>query len=185
MSGACLGEVAAALVDGELDHNARERAQRHLAHCTTCRAEVEAHRSLKARLARLNLDAPAPDRALTDRLLVLSALGPDRLATGPAGPARPVTLRSPAGPGRSRSLGPSRSRTRQRRSGGLRRRTAAGSAVVALGVLVLALGSPQGSASTPVDPATDSFVVQHVDTTSEVPGVVRAGLTGGGARSSR
>jgi len=186
VSGACLGAVAAALVDGELDHNARERAQRHLAHCTTCRAEVEAHRSLKARLARLNLDAPAPDRALTDRLLALSALGSDRLATGPAGPARPVTLRSPAGPGRSRSLGPSRSRTRsQRRSGGLRRRTAAGSAVAVLGVLALALGGPQGSSTTPVDPATDSFVVQHVDTTSEVPGVVRAGLTGGGARSSR
>ncbi|MCY7364907.1 MAG: zf-HC2 domain-containing protein, partial [Frankiaceae bacterium] len=46
----CLGEQVAALVDGELDHAARERAQRHLAHCVTCRAEADAHRRLKVRL---------------------------------------------------------------------------------------------------------------------------------------
>jgi len=174
----CLGEVAAALVDGELDHAARERAQRHMAHCATCRAEVDAHRSLKSRLARLSADAPSPDVALTERLMALQVPGTDRIVA-PAGPVRPATVRpatvrAAAGPG-----------NRRPRGRGLRRRTAVGTAVAALGVVALALGSPQSAATTPVDPATDSFVVQHVDTTSEVPRLVQAGLTGGGAGSPR
>lgn len=171
-----LGEVVAALVDGELDHDARERAQRHLAHCADCRAEVEAQRRLKAALSGL-APAPAPD-ALTARLVALQVPGTDRLAAppGPVRPAtvRPATVRPAAGPGHRRPRGR-----------GLRRRTAVGTAVVALGVVALALGSPQSAATTPVDPATDSFVVQHADTTGEVPRVVQAGLTGGGAGSAR
>ena len=176
MSGPCLGVTVAALVDGELDHASREKAQRHLAHCASCRAEVEAHRSLKARLSRLTVATPDPQESFTDRLLALKAPGTDRIAGGPAAPVRPVTLRSSARPAGSRPAGRARA---------LRRRTAVGSAVAAFGVAVLALGSPQTSATTPVDPGTDRFVVQHVDTTSEVPSVVRAGLTGGGTRGSR
>lgn len=176
MSGTCLGELVAALVDGELDHGARERAQRHLAHCAPCRAEVDAHRTLKSRLSRLTVATPDPQTAFTDRLLALKAPGSDRIDGGAPGPARPVTLRAPARPGGARPGG---------RARGLRRRTAVVSAVTALGVAVLALGSQQTSATTPVDPGTDSFVVQHVDTTSEAPAVVRAGLTSGGARGSR
>ena len=175
MTGACLGAVAAALVDGELDHPARERAQRHLAHCATCRAEVDAHRSLKARLARLSADAPAPDTALTDRLLALSAAGTDRISFGPTGPVRPVAVRPAAGPGRTHPAG--------RR--GLRRRVAVGSAVAALGVAVLALGTPPSSPTTPVDPTTDVFVVHHVSTTDDGPRTVDASLTGGSAESPR
>ena len=59
MSG-CLAEVVAALVDGELDHAARERAQRHLLHCDACRAEVDAQRRLKARLRHVSACAPRP-----------------------------------------------------------------------------------------------------------------------------
>jgi anti-sigma factor RsiW len=163
-----LGELAAALVDGELDHASRERAQRHLAHCDTCRAEVEAQRRLKAVLGGLaGTPRPAPD--LTARLLALPVPGTDRVNTGPLRPAGPVSLRSAPGPSGSR-----RPRSRRR---GLRRRTAVGSAVAALGVVALALGSPPGAA-TPIDPATDSFVVQHVDTTGGGPRVVRAGVTG-------
>lgn len=167
MTGPCLGEVAAALVDGELDHAARERAQRHLAHCADCRAEVEAQRRLKASLAQLSATAPPPE--LAARLLALPVPGTDRLAPAPAPSSRPVTLRPAAGPA---GTGP---RGRRR---GLRRRTAVGSAVAVLGVAI-ALGSPQAPPRTAVDPATDSFVVQHVDTTSEVPRAVRATLTGG------
>ncbi len=166
-----LGEVAAALVDGELDHVARERAHRHLAHCGSCRAEVDAQRRLKATLSGL-VAAPAPD-ALAARLLALQVPGTDRVEA-PVGPVRPATVRPPAGP-----------RNRRPRGRGVRRRTAVGTAVAALGVVALALGSPQRTATTPVDPATDSFVVEHVDTTSEVPRVVQAGLTGGGAGSPR
>lgn len=170
MSG-CLGEVAAALVDGELDHAARERAHRHLARCGSCRAEVEAQRRLKTALSGLS-PAPAPD-ALAGRLMALQVPGTDRLGA-PAGPVRPATVRPAAGPG-----------NRRPRGRGLRRRTAVGTSVVALGLVALALGSPQSAATTPVDPATDAFVVEHVDTTSGVPRVVQAGLTGGGAGSPR
>ena len=180
MSRACLGEVAAALVDGELDHHGRERAQRHLAHCAACRAEVDAHRSLKARLARLDVDVPAPDVALTDRLLALSLAGTDRISSdrigaGPSRPARPVSIRSAVGPGRTHPAG--------RRA--LRRRTAVGSAVAALGVAVLVLGGPQSASSTPVDPTTDVFVVHHVSTTDDAPRTVEASLTGGSAERPR
>ena len=67
----CLGDVVAALVDGELDHAARERAQRHLAHCTPCRTEVEVQRRLKARLTGASAGEPGPSEALTARLLGL------------------------------------------------------------------------------------------------------------------
>lgn len=166
MSGACLGEVAAALVDGELDHASRERAQRHLLHCADCRAEVEAQRRLKSSLAGL-VSTPPPPPQLAERLLALPVPGTDRVSTGPLRPAGPVSLRSPRGP-----AGATRPSARR----GLRRRTAVGSAVAALGVVALALGGPPSATTAPVDPATDSFVVQHADTTSEVPRVVRAGV---------
>ena len=165
MSGACLGEVAAALVDGELDHASRERAQRHLAHCADCRAEVDAQRRLKAALAGISR-TPAPPPDLAARLMALPVPGTDRVSTGPLRPAGPVSLRRSTGPA---NRGP---RTRS----GLRRRTAVGSAVAALGVVALALGGSPSSTTAPVDPATDSFVVQHVGTTGEVPRVVRTGV---------
>lgn len=168
MSSACLGEKAAALVDGELDHAARERAQRHLGQCAECRAEVEAQRRLKASLASLASAAPVPPPDLSARLLALPVPGTDRASRGPLRPAGPVTLRSPSGPRAGRPAG---------RRRGLRRRTAVGSAVAALGVVAIALGSPPRTPTTAVDPATDSFVVQHVDTTSEFPRAVRAGVS--------
>lgn len=175
MTGACLGEAVAALVDGELDHSTRERAQRHLAHCPACRAEVEAQRRLKTQLLGVALGTPTPDSALTARLLALPVPGTDRVHTPPV-PARPVTLRGAAGP---------RGRRPQGRRAALRRRTALTSAFAALGVVALALGSPQDRPTTAVDPATDSFVVRHVETTSDTPQVVQASLIGGGARSAR
>ena len=180
MSGACLGELAAALVDGELDHASRERAQRHLLSCAGCRAEVDAQRRLKSSLSGL-AQLPAPPPQLAERLLALPVPGTDRVARGPLQPAGPVSLRAGRGPDGSRPAGRG---TGLRRSVGrpaarrpaVRRRAAVGSAVAALGVLALALGGPPATTTAPVDPASDSFVVQHVDTTSQVPRVVRAGL---------
>ena len=173
MSGGCLGDAVAALVDGELDHGARERAQRHLSHCAACRAEVASHRRLKARLAAAAPEALAPGDVLLGRLLALPVPGTESPAALPSPPARPVTLRGPVGPRGSRPAG--------RRASLRRRQAAAGSAVAVLGVLALALGGPQRAATTPVDPATDTFVVQHVDTTSDAPRTVRASLIGGGS----
>ena len=45
-----LGDATAALVDGELEHEAGARALAHLAGCAGCRADVEAQRRLKAQV---------------------------------------------------------------------------------------------------------------------------------------
>jgi anti-sigma factor RsiW len=66
-----LGGLVAAVVDGALDHEARERALGHLARCDDCRAEVEAQRRLKARLAQLG--TPEVPAGLAERLLALPA----------------------------------------------------------------------------------------------------------------
>ncbi|MEV7087224.1 zf-HC2 domain-containing protein [Streptomyces sp. NPDC093085] len=52
-----LGDRLAALVDGELDHDARERVLAHLATCAKCKAEADAQRRLKNVFAQA---APPP-----------------------------------------------------------------------------------------------------------------------------
>ncbi|MFD5747072.1 anti-sigma factor family protein [Streptomyces sp. NPDC127033] len=47
-----LGDRLAALVDGELDHDARERVLAHLATCAKCKAEADAQRRLKNAFAQ-------------------------------------------------------------------------------------------------------------------------------------
>ena len=80
----CLGERITTLTDGELGHNARDRALAHIASCPTCRAAVDSERALKARLS--HAAAPVPSAALTSRLL--------RLAE-PGDPLPPPTARMP------------------------------------------------------------------------------------------
>lgn len=168
----CLGDVVAALVDGELEHAARERAQRHLAHCAACRAEVDGQRRLKARLGRAQADPEPPD-ALTARLLALR-LPADVAAHRPppparprpvrAGRARPVAPDAVTGPARAARPGPARRQGRSR----VRRGATLGSAVVVLGLgAALALGGPQAAApTTPVAPGSDAFVVEFVSTST-------------------
>ncbi|MFJ4919631.1 anti-sigma factor family protein [Streptomyces sp. NPDC088725] len=55
-----LGDRLAALVDGELDHDARERVQAHLATCCKCKAEADSQRRLKSFFAQA---APPPPSA--------------------------------------------------------------------------------------------------------------------------
>jgi anti-sigma factor RsiW len=169
MSCNALGDVVAALVDGELDHGARERAQSHLLHCDTCRAEVEAQRRLKARLGGLLPPEPSPD--LTARLLAMTVPGapsPGRLDQPPPGPVRPATLRPAARPAGARRPGLRRS---ARRGSALRRRAAVGSTLAVLGTAVLlVLGGPRADEGVvPVDPAGDGFVVDFAGRTAEVP----------------
>ncbi len=178
----CLGDVAAALVDGELDHAARERAQRHLAHCETCRAEVDAQRRLKARLTGLREDPPAPGPDLTMRLLALSAAGSDVVSSDVVR-ASPVGSRHPRG-ARPLPLAPAGVRPRGRR---LRRRATAGAGLLALGLTAaFALGGTQPQQpSTPVDPGTDMFVTEFVSTTSDTAPARSASFTSGSVGSGR
>lgn len=72
-----IGDRLAALVDGELGHDARERVLSHLATCDQCRAEAEQQRSLKTVFAAAALLAPAPSAGLLARLQGLPALDKD------------------------------------------------------------------------------------------------------------
>ncbi|MFJ4874784.1 zf-HC2 domain-containing protein [Streptomyces sp. NPDC088745] len=61
-----LGDRLAALVDGELGHDARERVLAHLATCAKCKAEADAQRRLKDVFARSA--PPAPSAGFLARL---------------------------------------------------------------------------------------------------------------------
>lgn len=80
-----LGDLAAALVDGELDHDARDRALAHITSCGDCRAEVDAQRRLKALLA--NQADPVVPAALAARLL--------QVPRDAAGSTKPDVVRRP------------------------------------------------------------------------------------------
>ncbi|MFF2195605.1 zf-HC2 domain-containing protein [Streptomyces sp. NPDC058157] len=89
-----LGDRLAALVDGELKHDARERVLAHLATCAKCKAEADAQRRVKSLFVE---SAPPPLSAgLLARLQGLPGTGPE----GPGGPpGGPGAARTPAAPG--------------------------------------------------------------------------------------
>lgn len=68
-----LGDRLAALVDGELGHDARERVLSHLATCRSCKAEADAQRRLKNVFA--DAAPPPPSDGLLARLQGLPAGG--------------------------------------------------------------------------------------------------------------
>ena len=97
--GGHLDDRIAALVDGELGHDARDRALAHVAECGHCLSRLEAERRLKAHLSSL-AGPPVPD-GLARRLLALagpdgSGRDPRAAATEPGqGPRRGGTGRPP------------------------------------------------------------------------------------------
>ncbi|WP_131784881.1 anti-sigma factor family protein [Protofrankia symbiont of Coriaria ruscifolia] len=107
MSGPHLGEQIAPLVDGQLDHDDRDRALAHLACCPSCQWEVAELRRLKARLAALG--GPVLPGCVADRLLRMAAVAiparfaadtrfaPDNGRAHPVGPMVPVGPVVPAG----------------------------------------------------------------------------------------
>ncbi|MFF4649647.1 anti-sigma factor family protein [Streptomyces sp. NPDC001380] len=70
-----LGDRLDGFVDGELDHEARDRVQAHLATCPDCLAEAEDARAVKQLLA--GAGTPGPSALLTARLLAVGADRPD------------------------------------------------------------------------------------------------------------
>ncbi|MER7695105.1 zf-HC2 domain-containing protein [Streptomyces sp. NPDC096095] len=84
-----LGDRLAALVDGELKHDARERVLAHLATCAKCKAEADAQRRLKSAFAMSA--SPSPSEGFLARLQGLPG-GPgddDAGSGGPFGGRRP------------------------------------------------------------------------------------------------
>lgn len=169
-----LGDRVAALVDGELDHAARDRALSHIAHCADCRAQVEHQRDLKGLLAAAA--TPPPSAETLAGLLSLAAPGPPLPPRARTMPRGPVVPELPA-PGRRTPRGRLDSRRpgeRHPRSHRARLLTAG-----ALSVAGLVLGTAfvaGGSTSTgPVVPPVAELSVEHGRTSGAVtvgdPGV--------------
>ncbi|WP_175411846.1 zf-HC2 domain-containing protein, partial [Streptomyces sp. TRM64462] len=78
-----LGDRLAALVDGELGHDARERVLAHLATCARCKAEADAQRRVKSFFAES--PPPPPPAGLLARLQGLPG-GDGTDGDGPGGP---------------------------------------------------------------------------------------------------
>jgi anti-sigma factor RsiW len=146
-----LEELAAALADGELDHDARDRALAHITGCAPCRAAVDEQRRLKSLIA--NQPDPEVSAELAARLTAL--------ARNAAGHTRPDVVRN-AVPSPSRPRG-ARPRARNLRS--LRGRAAT---VSALGVaLVAGVAAAGGGSDAPrVRPPVATFVDEHNATTN-------------------
>lgn len=141
-----LGGALTAFVDGELDHGTREQVLIHLAHCASCRSEVELLRGLKSALRH------EPHRAPEDLAARLVAM-----TTAPGQPAwvpRPSSHRSGAPSGHARA-----------------RRTAFGLGMIALGVggAMAVAGPPPAPPVAPVDPTSAGLVIEHASTANEVP----------------
>jgi hypothetical protein len=164
-----LGARVSALVDGELSHEDRDRALSHVAHCTECRAALDAERSVKEALATLTPATPSP--ALLASLQSLALPGgpvPPRAKSMPQGPVVPLL---PA-PGRAPrgARGDSRRPAHQgalRRSRTRARYAAVGALSVAglvLGTAFVAGGSGQGVP--PVAPPAAELSVEHSATTA-------------------
>lgn len=87
-----LGDRLAALVDGELGHDSRERVLAHLATCDECRAEADEQRRLKNVFAAAAMVAPGPSAGLLARLQGLPGLDERDDGDGPLDGLRKVTL---------------------------------------------------------------------------------------------
>jgi anti-sigma factor RsiW len=161
----CPGDLLSGLVDGELDHAARERVLSHLLACQACHTEVDALRALKGRLAWAGAETPLPAPDLTARLLAMAVPGVDPSAHSRGGQRTRVVHAVGLTPG-GRRRDPARPSTPRR----LRRRTVG--TLVALGLsaaFVLGGQSASPAPRVPIDPATDQFVTDYVDATVEVP----------------
>lgn len=162
-----LGARVSALVDGQLGHSERDRALAHVAHCVTCRAAVDAERTVKALLSGASL--PTPSDGLLASLHGLAEPGgpvsprPRSMPLGPVVPTLPPPGRGPFG-SRGDSRRPAKGRRTQRV-----RYAAAGAVSVAGLVLGTAFAAGGGAGAVTVVPPAAELSVEHAATTSGLP----------------
>ena len=159
-----------AVVDGELDHDSRDKVLSHLVGCESCRGEVDAQRRLKARLAAARSGAfQRPDAATAGRAVVLDRAARRGATGGDAG----VSLFP------QRSAFPA-ARTGATRPGDPGPRAPAGvpaywvrpvaAAVASLLGTAFVLGDPARTEQPPVlQPPVASFSADHAATTDGTP----------------
>jgi hypothetical protein len=144
-----LGDIVAALIDGELGIEARDRALSHVAGCTDCRAAVDAERRLKATLRGIGIPAD------TEPILLASLLD---IPTFPT-----ASTSSEDGSGEHRTF------IRRPRHPYLIGAGAAASVVLGFAGAA-ALGSSTASdRGRLVSPSVSTFTVENAATTGEVP----------------
>ncbi|HEV7626897.1 MAG TPA: zf-HC2 domain-containing protein [Streptomyces sp.] len=161
-----------AVVDGELDHDSRDRVLSHLVICDTCRSEVDAQRRLKSRLAAT--PDPEPSLDLMQRLMGVSSF-----STEPREEVRPVLTpavslfpqRSAFPAARTDATRPgSRSNTRSRRRTGVLGAAGSAAAVASLLGTAFVLGDPARSEPPPaLQPPVASFSADHAAATNGAP----------------
>jgi anti-sigma factor RsiW len=160
-----------AAIDGELDHDTRDRVFSHLVGCEFCRAEADEQRRLKAQLGLLG--TPEPAESLMQRLLAVP-----EFSTEPREEVRPVpqvTLRPahsafPAGPQRpaARPAASARPAVRQRSRAVVMTAAGSAAAVVTLLGTAFAVGDPAEQPPL-LQPPVSSFSADHASTTGGYP----------------
>jgi anti-sigma factor RsiW len=155
-----------AVVDGELDHDSRDKVLSHLVSCDTCRSEVDAQRRLKARLAASA--APEPSLDLMQRLMGVSSFGiePREEVRPVLTPAAAFTLspqRSAFPAARNDATRPgSRAATRSRRRTGVLGAAGSAAAMASLLGTAFVLGDPARSEQPPsLQPPVTRFSADH------------------------
>jgi hypothetical protein len=166
-----LGPRVSALVDGQLSHEARDRALAHVAHCPTCREALDAERAVKALLS--GTATPAPSAALLGALTQLGEPGDPVAPRARAMPLGPVVPTLPP-PGR----GPFARRRDSRRPSAGRATRATRTRVATAGALSVAAlllgtafvaGGEAAEPGVPVVPPAAELSVEHAATTGGLP----------------
>lgn len=160
-----------AVVDGELDHDSRDRVLGHLVICDTCRSEVDAQRRLKARLAAT--PDPEPSLDLMQRLMGVSSFSPElreevRPVVTPAVSLFPQRSAFPAA--RTDATRPGSRTPRSRRRTGVLGAAGSAAAVASLLGTAFVLGDPARSEQPPaLQPPVASFSADHAAATNGAP----------------
>jgi hypothetical protein len=171
-----LGPRVSALVDGELGHEARDRALAHVAHCAACREALDAERALKALLR--GAETPAPSSALLAALTNLGEPGdpvaprPRAMPLGPVVPTLPPPGRGPFGRRRDSRMDGRRDSRRPPAGRVHRSRVVAAGALSVAGLVLGTAFAAGGGGAQPgvaVVPPAAELSVEHAATTGGLP----------------
>src|SRR3954463_14044693 len=162
-----------AVVDGELDHDSRDKVLSHLVGCDTCRLEVDAQRRLRARMAAL--EAPEPSTVLMQRLMGVSSFSTEPReevlpVLTPAATLFPQRSAFPAGRTGGTRPGASRNSRSRRRTGVLGAAGSAAAGASPLGTSFVGGGpAPSGAPPPTLQPPVASFSSDHASTSGGAP----------------